>query len=414
MTRLKVTVGDFKITDLEKNAIMEVLETGRLSEGKKVLEFEKKFADYIGTRYCVLLSSGTAAILAGLTALKHYSRKKIPYPSKIITSPLSYIATANAISLAGFEPVFCDIDPVTFNILPDQVEDLLKKSSHGEYSAIFPVHLMGYPNDMDTLSSLAETYDLIMFEDSAQSHGSLYKGNKTGSIGLLADFSFYIAHNIQAGELGCITTDDKELYKLIRKIKANGRLCHCSVCVRREGACPYFSSKKYEETDEDDHDPRFLHDIIGYNFKTMEFQAVMGICQLNIADHIFSKRQFNVNYLNEHLKFTEGILRLPLFDPNVSYLAYPLVILNPQNINRKLLRNKLEEKGVETRPLFNCIPTQQPAYKHLAGKYQGKLPNAEYLGKNGFYIGCHQYLEKSDLDFVVDVFYQTFKEQGLL
>jgi dTDP-4-amino-4,6-dideoxygalactose transaminase len=411
-TELRVTVGDFKITDIEKNAVIKVLENGRLSEGRCVQEFEKEFAAYIGTRYCVLVSSGTAAILAGLTALKYYSAMKINVPSKIITSPLSYAATANAITLAGFEPVFTDIDPVTFALLPDQVEELIYKSHPGEYSTILPVHLMGYPNDMESLSNLAQAYNLVLFEDSAQAHGSFYKGKKTGSLGLLADFSFYIAHNIQAGELGCITTDDEELYRLIRKIKANGRFCNCTICTRREGICPYATKDMTEKGV--DYDPRFLHDLIGYNFKTMEFQAALGLCQLRIADKIFSTRQANVRYLNEHLKFTEKILRLPKFDPDVSYLAYPIVIADPARIFRGDLRRKLEEKGVETRPLFNCIPTQQPAYRHLANQYQGRLPNAEYLGQNGFYIGCHQYLDESDLHFVVQVFREIFTEENLL
>jgi dTDP-4-amino-4,6-dideoxygalactose transaminase len=156
--------------------------------------------------------------------------------------------------------------------------------------------------------------------------------------------------------------------------------------------------------DAEDNDPRFTHDLIGYNFKTMEFQAALAISQVRKANEIFSKRQFNVQYLNEKLKSFSDILQFPVFDENVSYLAYPIVIKDPEKISRKVLRTMLEKSGIENRPLFGCIPTQQPAYSFLKDDYVNKLPNADYVGRNGFYIGCHQYLSKDDLDYVVLVF----------
>lgn len=155
---------------------------------------------------------------------------------------------------------------------------------------------------------------------------------------------------------------------------------------------------------DDDLDPRFVHELIGYNFKVMEFQAALGITQLQKVDWILQERRRNVSYLNEHLACYEDLLRLPRYAEEISYLAYPIVIKKPDVISRKELRMRLEEEGVETRPLFGCIPTQQPAYAHLKAHYAGKLPNAEYLGLNAFYIGCHQYLEEEDLEYVVRAF----------
>ena len=114
------------------------------------------------------------------------------------------------------------------------------------------------------------------------------------------------------------------------------------------------------------------------------------------------KRLENVRYLNENLSKFSDILQLPKYDKNISYLAYPLVVKNPERISRKMLSFGLEKKGVETRPLFGCIPTQQPAYDHLKKDYKGKLPIADNVGKNGFYIGCHQYLEQDDLDYIIN------------
>lgn len=396
---IKVRVGDFRIGEEEKKAINDVLNSGRISEGEKVREFEKEWADFIGTKYAIAVSSGSSALIAGLTALKYYKKLGINKCTKVITTPITYVATTNAIVLSGFEPVFVDIDRKTFGITPETIRAHLEQTKNvSEYSLILPVHLMGYSCDMDKINKIACGYGLQTFEDSAQAHGTIYKGKKTGSLSLLSIFSFYIAHNIQAGEMGCITTDNKELMQLIRKVKANGRVCDCPVCRRSEGKCPRLLSYK----DEDDFDPRFTHDLIGYNFKTMEFQAALALTQLKRVDWITKTRNENVKYLNKGLKEFSDVLQLPKYSKDVSYLAYPLVIRNPEIISRRKLRYELEKKGVETRPLFGCIPTQQPAYSYLKKQYEGKLPNAEYIGRNAFYIGCHQYLDREDLDFEVE------------
>jgi len=242
-------------------------------------------------------------------------------------------------------------------------------------------------------------------EDAAQAHGTIYRNKKLGAYSKLACFSFYIAHNIQAGEMGAVVTDDPDIYKLIKKIKAHGRMCDCPVCERAKGKCPRLNSYQGNE----DFDPRFYHDMFGFNFKTMEFQAALGLVQLEKAKEILEKRRYNVRYLNKGLAALENILQLPVYSDDISYLAYPLVIKRPDIISRKILRQKLEESGIETRPLFGCIPTQQPAYAYLKERYLGKLPNAEYIGACGFYIGCHQYLKKDDLDFIISAFLKILK-----
>ena len=397
---VRVPVGDFRIEVDEKKAIEDVINGGRISEWKKVKEFEKKFSDYIGTKYCLAVSSGTSALVIGLLALLYDDRfPKAKKGAKIITSPITYVSTVNAIILAGFEPVFVDIDKRTFKLNVEQVENVISESPD-EFAGILPVHLMGYPNDMDNINEIAEKYSLFVFEDSAQAHGTLYKGKKAGSLGLLSDFSFYIAHNIQAGEMGCVTTDDVQLYRLMKQLKSNGRLCNCEICTRNEGVCP--GAVKYSELG--DYDPRFTFEYVSYNFKTIEFTAALAVSQVEKADDIFQRRQDNVLYLNEKLKKFEDLLYLPPFDENVSYLAYPIILKENSQIDRKWIRDELEKRGIENRPLFGCLPTQQPVYSHLKDRYQDILPVANYVGENAFYIGCHQYLEKEDLDYIVEVF----------
>lgn len=396
-----VPVGDFKLEEEEKSTIIDVLEKGRISEWKKVKEFERLFAKYIGTKYCLAVSSGTSALIVGLLALLYDERfPKAKKGAKIITSPITYISTTNAIVLDGFEPVFVDIDKRTFKLNVDQIEDILKKENPDDYAGILPVHLMGYPNDMDEINAIADKYGLFVFEDSAQAHGTMYKGKRTGSLSLLSDFSFYIAHNIQAGEMGCVTTNDERLFKLMVQLKANGRICNCPICTRNKGICP--GAKKYDYDEDDDYDPRFTHEYVAYNFKTTEFPAALAISQVKRADWIFKERQKNVRYLNGGLKKFEDFFYLPIYDENVSYLAYPIIIKETSTIKRKWLRKRLEEEGIENRPLFGCIPTQQPAYAQFKDQYHGKLPVADYVGRNGFYIGCHQYLKKEDLDYIIE------------
>lgn len=399
MTR-RIAVGEFKLGPAEKSVLRQVIDSGRLSEGHYTFDFEKAWARYIGTRYCVAVNSGTSALIAALLALKKSCGLRDG--ARVLTSPLTFIATVNAVVFAGFKPVFCDVDPHTFVITPHEVEAAFKREK--DIAAVLPVHLMGYPADMEAITAIAGRHGAQVMEDAAQAHGTTYHGRKMGSFGRMGAFSFYIAHNIQAGEMGAVTTDDEGLFRLLKKIKAHGRMCECRVCTRAKGVCPQRST-----SEDEDIDPRFFHDTYGLNFKTMEFQAALGYVQLRKADTIFAKRNAHVRYLNEGLADLRRHLTLPVFSEQVSYLAYPIVVKEGGAYSRLQLRRALEEAGVETRPLFGCIPLQQPAYGCLKKQYEDLLPHAAYAGRNGFYIGCHQYLTKKDLEYVIKTFHRIVR-----
>lgn len=403
----RVSVGHFEVDQPIRDAVLRVLDSGRVSEGKETRDFEKAFSAFVGTGHCVALNSGTSALIAGMVALRRIREEGGGGLDWAVTSPLTYAATANAIVLSGMEPLFADVEPDTFSLDPDRVEEALE-SKGDSAGMVVPVHLMGYMCDMPRFRSIAKRRGLELFEDASQAHGSYRGESPAGSWGHASSFSFYIAHNIQAGELGAVCTDDREVARRIRKIKANGRVCDCAICTRPEGKCPKFRDGK------GDWDPRFLHDEVGYNFKTTEFSAAIATAQLHAQlgryNAITTKRRANVKALNDLLSRHSSLLRLPLYSDDVSYLGYPLVIRNPRKLNRERLQLALEAEGVETRPLFGCIPVHQPAYAHLRKRYQGKLPNAEYIGANGFYIGCHQYLTREDLDHVADAFAKAIKK----
>lgn len=372
-----IRVGDYIATEKDKQSIMEVLNSNRLTEWKKVAEFEQLWADYIGTKYCVLTNSGTSALILSLYTIKTLESEI----KTVLTSPLTFIATVNAIMLSGLMPDFVDVDLETFGILPE----LANKK---EADIFLPVHLYGFPVDLDKITKFK-----YVIEDACQAHGSIYNGRKVGSIGTMGCFSFYIAHNIQVGDMGAITTNDKEIYRFLKKAKAHGRICECPICQRQIGECPHKGK---------DFDPRFTFDTIAYNFKTSEFNAALGINQIKLIDEIVKRRNDNVFYFNSELAKFGDILQLPKWDINVSYLAYPIIVKDTKRINRNKLRILLEEKGIETRPLFSCVPNQQPAYSFLKGQWD--LPNADWLGANGLHCGIHQYLTQEDLDKIVKVF----------
>lgn len=383
----RINIGGFKITPKMKKNINKILNSGRITEYKNVRLFEKNWARYIGTKESIAVNSGTSALIAGLEALK------VKYPeiigTEVITTPLTYIATINALVITGFNPIFIDIDPIIFGILPEQIEENINHKT----SMILPVHLMGYPCDMNEINQISVENDLLVLEDACQAHGSIYNGKKVGSLSDLSVFSFYIAHNIQCGQLGAVNTDDKDLEGIIRSIKSNGRMCSCSICHRTEGKCPFKES---------DFDPRFTHNFIGYNFKTQEIEASIGLEQLKEVEDIRLKRLENVKLLNELLQGFSDILQLPKYLWYVSYLGYPIIVKKGNVVK---IRHELEKRGVETRPLFGCT-IDQPSFSYLKEQYHNQLKNAKFIGRNGFYIGCHQYLENEDLEYI----YKQFKE----
>lgn len=393
---MRVRVGDMRITTAQKQAILMILHSDRISEGPNVRDFEFRWAEYIGTKYAIATNSGSSALTCVLAALERLGM--VEPGDKVITSPLTYIATASSIVAAGLRPVFVDVDRAEFWIRPSRVREALEE--HPNARVLIPVHLMGYPAPLIALGRIAHEHDMIMIEDAAQAHGSEYNGSRVGSIGLAGIFSFYVAHNIQAGEMGAITTNCSELQSMARQLKAQGRRCACVLCTRSTGACPQLPRT-------DGSDPRFTHDVIGFNFKTTEFPAALALDQLSHIGAIIRKRQKNVKFLTYALARYEDRLQLPPVSGwSLSPLAYPLVIREGSGLSRNELCRALEGHGIETRPLFGCIPTQQPAFGFLRDEYAGKLPNAEYLGANGFYIGCHQYLTQDDLEHIVISFQQ--------
>jgi len=298
----------------------------------------------------------------------------IPAGARVLTTPLTYIATTSAIWAAGLEPEFADVNPVTFSMFAPADRITL------------PVDLFGYPADIEPGG--------LCIEDACEAHGTVaLDGQKCGARGAAGCFSFCVAHNIQAGEMGAVTTDSREFADLCRSLKAQGRACTCRVCTRAKGTCPQGGGP----------DPRFTHNWPGFNFKSNEFAAAIALAQVEQANSIKLRRWHNVRRLHALLRDTPG-LELPMLDGRVSYMVFPLVLTDG---NRNEICARIQSLGVETRPFFQVV-YKQPAYHD--GEFHA--PVAEHLADQGFYIGCHQYLTDDDLVFAASVIRQVIKEQN--
>jgi dTDP-4-amino-4,6-dideoxygalactose transaminase len=399
MEKRVIRTGGFIFSDYEKKVLYDVIDSNRITENERTNEFEKNWAKKIGTKYAIAVNSGTSALISGLYALKYLNKED--KRKKVITTPLTFISTTNAILLSGLEPVYADVNRDTFDINAKGIEKILSENNPKEFFAILPVHLIGYPCNMNEINRIAKENNLYVIEDSAEAHGTKYNGKNVGTFSDLSIFSFYVAHNIQAaGELGAVNTNSKEIKDMVKKIKAHGRICACDICRRMEGKCP----NKF--LDEMDMDPRFTFSEIGFNFKTNEFATAIANIRIKQMEETNSRRREIVQYLNEGLKNYSNILQLPKYSEDVSYLAYPIIL---KKGSRKLIRSKLEGNGIETRALFGCIPTQQPSMSAYKKEYEGKLPNADYIGSNGFYIGVRQDMTKEDLDYIIYNFREILK-----
>ncbi|MHA2361481.1 MAG: DegT/DnrJ/EryC1/StrS family aminotransferase, partial [Candidatus Thorarchaeota archaeon] len=197
----------------EIEAVKKVLESGMLAEGKVAREFEKGFSDYVGTKFATVTSNGTTALSTALAAMD------IQPGDEVITSPFTFIASANSIAMVGAVPVFVDIQAETYNIDPELIEAAITERT----KAIMPVHIFGLASDMKRIMEIAEDHDLLVIEDACQAHGATVGGKQVGALGHVGAFSFYATKNLLTGEGGMITTDNEEIYEKALSIKNHGR-----------------------------------------------------------------------------------------------------------------------------------------------------------------------------------------------
>jgi perosamine synthetase len=338
----------------EKQAVLEVLDSGIIAQGPRVKAFEEAFADMCGVRHAIATTSGTTALHVALLA------HGIGEGDEVITSPFTFIASANSVLFTGARPVFVDIDPVTYNLDPSRIEKAITPRTR----AILPVHLFGLSCDMDPILKIAEKHGLKVIEDACQSHGAEYKARRVGSFGT-GTFSLYPTKNMTSAEGGMITTNDEDLAEKCRVIRQHG--------MRR----------------------RYYHDELGFNFRMTDVHAAIGLAQLLKLEKFNQARRQNAAYLSQCL---EGV-QVP-FVPEGSQHVYHQYTLRVPEGRRDSLRTHLQEKGVGSEVYYPVPVHKQTFYVEELG-YDLSLPVAEQAALEVLSLPVHPALSQADLEVIV-------------
>jgi perosamine synthetase len=346
----------------EKAAIIAVLESGLLAQGPKVEEFEKAFAAMCGVRHAVATSSGTTALHLALLA------HGIGPGDEVITSPFTFISSANSILFVGAKPVFVDIDESSYNMAPSLIEARITPHT----KALMPVHLFGNPCDMEAIMAIAARHGLVVIEDAAQAHGASINGKKVGSFGT-GCFSFYPTKNMTTAEGGMITSDDDQVVERIRLLRNHG--------MKR----------------------RYYHDFLGYNFRMTDLQAALGLAQLAKLEVFNKERIANAHYLTEHLK---DIMITPQVQDGYRHVFHQYTVRVKGN--RDQIVEQLGERGVGTGIYYPLPVHKQPIYQELG--YTDRLPVAEAMSQEVLSLPVHPALSQADLERIVEVISQLRNE----
>ncbi len=392
-------VGCVEINRQAKNYVSQVLRSERLSYGPFLKKFEQKFSRAHGTKFGIVVNSGTSALRIAMTCLKETERWKDG--DEIIVPALTFVATVNVVVDKGLKPVFVDVDPRTYNINPTKIEEKITKKT----KAIMAVHLFGQPAEMAQIMAIAKKYGLKVIEDSCETLFTKYKDRSVGSFGNIACFSTYAAHLIVTGVGGIALTSNKKYAEILRSMANHGR----------DGI--------YISIDDDRGKKRKrLRDIIsrrfrfirsGYSFRLTEFEGALGCAQLEIADKILSRRRANAEYLLNKLSGLEMHLQLP-WHPEYcehAFMMFPIVIKKEAGIKKVDMVNYLEGHGIETRDMLPLM--NQPFIKRMFKIRTKDYPVADWINNYGFYIGCHQKMRKSELDYIIRMFYKFFRNKSL-
>lgn len=368
--KIKIPITKPYLGEEEKELISKVIDSGWVSQGPMVAEFEEMFAEYVGARYAVATTSCTTALHAALSISGIGSEDEVIVPS------LSFIATANAVIHCGAIPVFVEIDPETCNIDARNIEEAITEKT----KAIMPVHQMGLPADIDAIKDLADRYRLEVIEDAACAIGSEYKGRRIGGHGNITCFSFHPRKIITTGEGGMITTDDFKIAERLRRFRHHGM----SVSDLERHKTQRVIIESYLE--------------IGYNYRMTDMQAAMGIVQMRKLPEILKKRQDIAKRYNDAFSKI-GCLRVPKVPEYAvhNYQSYWFEILNNSPVNRNELMQRLLEKGISTRRGIMAIH-REPCYS----EYNVKLPNTERITANTIILPLYPLMTDKEIQHVID------------
>lgn len=345
------------------------------SKGEYVKRFEAAFAEYLGVPYALSTTSGTTALHLALLALD------IGAGDEVIVPDLTFAASANVVLHCGAKPVLADVDRYTWTLDTADVQRKLTPRT----KAIMPVHLYGHPTDMLPIIEIAQARGIAIIEDCAEALGAEYRGRKVGTLGDVAAFSFFANKIITTGEGGMVTTTDPNLYEKMHILRSHGMK----------------------------ENKRYWHLYAGYNYRMTNIQAAIGLAQLERIDDFLTYRERIVATYNEHLRSIPGIILPPDADwaKNIYWLYSIVVDESVTGITRDLLAQRLEERGIETRPFFYPLHVQ-PAY--LAYADDSRYPNTDWLAERGLSLPTANDIKLEDVIRVCEAIRQIITDNQLI
>ena len=369
-----IAVNEPLLNGNEKKYLNQCIDTGWISsEGPFVKEFEDKFSKKVGRKYGVAVCNGSVALDLAVLSLD------LPKGSEIIMPTFTIISCAAAIIRAGLKPVLVDSDSLTWNMDVTQIEKKITKKT----KAIMVVHIYGLPVDMDPILDITKKYNLKIIEDAAEAHGQVYKNKECGSFGDISIFSFYPNKHVTTGEGGMIVTDD---LALAEKCKSLRNLC--------------FKPEK-----------RFVHDELGFNYRMTNLQAALGLAQLEQLDGFVIKKRAMGKLYTKLLQDLDCV-QLPLpqtgYAQNI-YWVYGLLLKENIKLDAQEVMQKLQEKGVGTRPFFWCMH-EQPVLKKMGLFKDEQYPVAENLARRGFYLPSGLNLSENQVIRVCKILKEVLNE----
>ncbi len=357
----------------EVNAIKSVVDSGMHSMGKNVRKYEEEFASWMGSKYAVMVNSGSSANLIGFFATKFHSKNSNNQKKKIIVPSVSWSTTYFPINQAGYELVFVDVDEDTLNININQVEEIIAESD--DIFAVCAVNLLGNPCELTKLTKICKENEVLLLEDNCESFGAELDNKKTGTFGEFGSFSFFFSHHLCTMEGGMMITDDEELY-------------HIALALRAHGWIREVPNEKYLSIDCSDFEKKFRFLLPGFNVRPIEMEGAIGSIQLQKANDFIAIRRNNAEIFKSHVSKLTGS-KSQKENGFCTWFGHSIIF--PEEFKeRDKLAAFLMDRGIETRPILAGNFLNNPVLKYL--NYSTPINEysiAEKIDKHGLFFGSH-------------------------
>jgi len=362
----------------EQDAMQKVIASGVFTMGENVKAFEQDFAEYVGSKNCVMVNSGSSAILLMVAALFYTKNPKLRLNrgDEVIVPAVSWSTTYYPLYQYGLKIKFVDIDLNTLNYDLDQLEQAVTDKTR----AIMAVNLLGNPNDFNRINKIIGGRDIVLMEDNCESMGAKFEGKHAGTFGVMGGYSSFFSHHISTMEGGLIVTDDEELYQILLSLRAHGWTRNLP---KQNLVCSDKSDDPFEES--------FRFVLPGYNVRPLEIEGALGIEQVKRLPGLISARRENGRLFQSTLAIHPDILIQQEIGES-SWFGFSLVIRPDSKLTRKVLVQQLNELGFECRPIVAGNFAKNEVVKYFDYEVHGTLKNAEHIDQNGLFVGNHHYL----------------------